>query len=167
MPRSTDELIDLFASRLQSRGVRIEKADNSALLEKLQAGLARKLPQSFASLLSRYSFRTFDAGGITFFGWESESSEIFHDIAPNEGTLSELLLPAGYVQIGRPDTGDYDAICFDSNAAKQNREYPLVCADHEEILCNYRVKIVGQLWPSFAELVEFCDMDSIAAEYHD
>jgi hypothetical protein len=85
-------------------------------------------------------------------------------LPPNEGSLSELLLPAGYVQIGRPDTGNFDAICFDLNAAKQNRECRIVRADHEEILCNFRVTITGELWPSFTNLLEFCDIDSIVPE---
>jgi hypothetical protein len=32
-----------------------------------------------------------------------------------KGCLSELLLPAGFVQIGRSDAGGFDAICFDLN----------------------------------------------------
>ena len=164
MPSSTDRQIDSFVSKLESQGARIEKADNSALLQKLEEGLPKKLPQSFESFLLRYSFPTFDAGGITFFGWQSDSSELFHVLPPNEGTLSELLLPSGYVQIGRPDTGDFDAVCFDLNTPKQNREYRIVRADHEEILCNFRVTITGELWPSFANLVESCDIDSIAPE---
>ena len=164
MPHSTDRLIDTFAAKLESQGVHIEKASNIALLEKLEVGLPKRLPQSFESLLLRYSFPSFDAGGITFFGWQSETSEIFHVLPPNEGTLSELLLPSGYIQIGRPDTGDFDAVCFDLNPAKQNREYRIVRADHEEILCNSRVRIVEELWPSFSNLVELCDVSTIAPE---
>jgi|SRR5579862_76573 len=164
MPNSTDRLVDSFASKLKSQGVHITRANNSALLEKLEARLPKRLPQSFESLLLRHCFPPFDAGGITFFGWESDSSELFHVLPPNEGTLSELLLPAGYIQIGRPDTGDFDAVCFDLNAAKQNRESRIVRADHEEILCNSRVRIVGELWPSFSNLAEFCDISTIAPD---
>lgn len=164
MPNSTDRLIDSFAAKLESQGVRITRADNSALVEKLEAGLPNRLPRSFESLLLRYGFPPFDAGGITFFGWESESSELFHVLPPNEGTLSELLLPAGYIQIGRPDTGDFDAVCFDLNAPKQNRECCIVRADHEEILCNFRVRIVAELWPSFSNLADLCDISSIAPD---
>jgi hypothetical protein len=160
----TDKLIDSFTSKLKSRGVHVRGVDNSALLEKLEAVLPKKLPQSFESLLKRYSFPPFDAGGITFFGWESDKSELFHVSPPARGSLSERLLPAGYVQIGRPDTGDFDAVCFDLNAARQNREYRIVRADHEEILCNSRVRIVGELWPSFSKFVELCDIETIAPE---
>jgi hypothetical protein len=162
MSQPTNKLIDSFAAKLESQGVHIERANNLALLEKLEAGVPKKLPQSFESLLLRYSFPPFDAGGITFFGWKSDSSELFHVLPPNEGTLSELLLPSGYVQIGRPDTGDFDAVCFDLNSAKQNREYRIVRADHEEILCNFRVRIVEELWPSFSNFAERCDISTIA-----
>jgi hypothetical protein len=128
MSNSTGRLIDSFAAKLKSQGVYVTRADNSALLEKLEALLPKKLPQSFESLLLRYSFPPFDAGGITFFGWESDHGELFHVSPPAKGSLSELLLPAGYIQIGRPDTGDFDAVCFDLNAAKQNREYRIVRA---------------------------------------
>src|SRR5690349_12038094 len=121
MPNTADRLIDSFVSKLESRGVRIEKADNSALVRKLEEGLPKRLPRSFASFLSRFSFAPFDAGGIEFFGWGPDSSKIFEILPPNKGTLSELLLPLGYIQIGQPDTGDFDAICFDTNMAKQNR----------------------------------------------
>ena len=164
MPHSTDRLIDTFAAKLESQGVHIERASNIALLEKLEAGLPKRLPQSFGSLLLRYSFPSFDAGGITFFSWQSETSEIFHVLPPNEGTLSEVLLPSGYIQIGRPDTGDFDAVCFDLNPAKQNREYRIVRADHEEILCNSRVRIVEELWSSFSSLAELCNVSTIAPE---
>jgi len=164
MPSAADRLIDSFVFKLESRGVRIEKADNTALVHKLEEGLPRRLPQSFGSFLSRFSFSAFDAGGITFPGWESSSSEIFKVLPPNKGELSELLLPAGYIQIGRPDTGSFDAICFDTNMPKQNREYRLVRADHEEVLCNCRVKIVAELWPSFADLAEFCDINTISPD---
>lgn len=164
MSNSTDSLVDSFAAKLKSRGVPIETANNFTLLEKLEAGLPKKLPQSFESLLLRYSFPPFEVGGITFFGWGSDSSELFHLLPPNEGTLSELLLPAGYIPIGRPDTASFDAVCFDLNAARQNREYRIVRADHEEILCNFRVRIVGELWPSFRNLAELCDISTIAPD---
>ncbi|HLQ52392.1 MAG TPA: hypothetical protein VK129_12895, partial [Terriglobales bacterium] len=61
---------------------------------------------------------------------------------------------AGYVQIGRPDTGNFDAICFDLNKSAQNREYRIVQIDHEDVLCNWKVRVSGELWPSFIKLVE-------------
>ena len=153
MSNAIDQLIDQFASKLGASGVPIRPEDNASRLRALEANLPRLLPQSFTTFLSRYSFPPFDACGITFFGWEASGTEFSGIAPPAKGSLSELLLPGGYVQFGRPDTGDFDAVCFEISP-NQNREYRIVQADHEEILCNSRIKIRAELWPSFRKLVE-------------
>jgi hypothetical protein len=155
MSHKPDELVDAFLSRLQAQGVTIRRDDNTARLRDLEAKLLpKRLPQPFKSLLSRYSFLPFDASGISFFGWGQESTELSEVASARKGSLSELLLPAGYFQIGRPDTGSFDAICFDLNDRNLNLEHGIVLADHEEILCNSRVKICSQVWPSFRKFLE-------------
>lgn len=116
--------------------------------------LPKRMPQSFESFLSRYSFPTFDVLGITLFGWDSDSNPYIEEASAAKGSLSELMIPAGYVQIGRPDTGDFDAICFDLNHRAPNRENRVVQVDHEDILCNWKVRVTSELWPSFVRLVE-------------
>jgi hypothetical protein len=144
-------LTDVFASKFSAV---IRPEDNSRRLRELESKLPTRLPPSFESLLSRYSFAPFDASGISFFGWGPTSAELFEVALGAKGSLSELLLPARYFQIGRPDTGSFDAICFDLNGQKQNREYGTVLADHEEVLSNSRVKIRSELWPSFRNFLE-------------
>jgi len=151
---ATDKLIDTFASKLRSLGVPIREEDNKARLESLEAKLPKRLPQSFGSLLSQYSFPAFDVEGISLFGWESASNAYTDEASAAKGSLSELLIPAGYVQIGQPDTDSFDAICFDLNQKCQNREYRIVQVEHEQILCNWRVKVSDEPWPSFIKLVE-------------
>jgi len=147
----TEQLADAFASKFK---VAIRSEDNSQRLRELESKLTTRLPPSFESLLSRYSFAPFNASGISFFGWGPTSTELFEVASPRRGSLSEFLLPAGYFQIGRPDTGSFDAICFDLNTQKQNREYRIVLAGHEEILSNMRVKVRSELWPSFRNFLE-------------
>ena len=77
MAGATDQLIDSFAYKLRQAGVPIRSEDNSARLMELEARLPKRLPQSFESLLSRYSFPSFEICGISFLGWESASSEFF------------------------------------------------------------------------------------------
>jgi hypothetical protein len=154
MPNSTNKLIDSFVSKLMAVGILLREENNASRFQQFEAMLPKKLPQSFASFLSRYSFRAFDAEGISFFDWNSDSNAFAREASAPKGSLSELLLPAGYVQIGQPGTGSFDAVCFDLNVSAQNREYPIVQADHEEILCNWRVKISKELWPSF---IKFAD----------
>jgi hypothetical protein len=154
MGAGTDNLIESFAAMLGRHGVPIREENNALRLSGLEERLPKRLPQSFESLLSRYSFPTFDVVGITFFAWESDSSLYTTEAARPAGSLSELLIPAGYVQVGRPDTGDFDAVCFDLNQRSQNREYRIVQVDHEDILCNWKVRVTSERWPSFIKLVE-------------
>jgi hypothetical protein len=67
-----------------------------------------------------------EVGGISLFGWESASGEFFEIASAAKGSLSELLLPSEYIQIGRSETGDFDAVCFDLNVQQQNRAYRIV-----------------------------------------
>ena len=154
MPNTSDTLIESFASKLKTLGVPLREEDNVGRLNLFESMLPKRLPQSFASFLSRYSFPSFDVGGISLLGWDAALNAYAEEASAVEGSLSELLLPAGYVQIGQPDTGDFDAVCFDLNEKSQNREYRIVRVDHEEILCNWRVRVSGELWPSFIKLVD-------------
>src|SRR5215467_11453100 len=150
----TDRLIDSFAAMVKSRGVPIRAEDNASRLRAFEKKLPKRIPQSFESFLSRYSFPAFDVVGITLFDWDSDANQYSAEASAPKNSLSELLIPAGYVQIGRPDTGDFDAICFDLSHQAQNREYRVVHVDHEDILCNGKVRVTGELWPSFVKLVE-------------
>jgi hypothetical protein len=63
------------------------------------------------------------------------------------------LIPAGYVQFAKGPDMDYDPVCFDIKSRKTTGECRVVKIDHEEILCNNRVKLVAELAPSFRDLV--------------
>jgi hypothetical protein len=63
------------------------------------------------------------------------------------------LRAAGYVQFGKGPDIDYDPICFDLNSRKKNRECRIVKIDHEQVLCHDRVKVIGELAPTFRQLV--------------
>jgi hypothetical protein len=39
-------------------------------------------------------------------------------------------------------------------ATLSSQEYRVVRVDHEDILCNWKVRVTGELWPSFIKLVE-------------
>lgn len=154
MSATTGQLIDRFAATVKGCGVPIRAEDNSSRLLALEEKLSQRLPQSFESFLSRYSFPAFDVLGVALFGWDSDQSAYIVEASAPKNSLSELLIPAGYVQIGRPDTGNFDAICFNLNHRAQNREYPVVRVDHEDILINWKVRVTEELWPSFVKLAE-------------
>ena len=153
--KKTDHFIESFALKLKVSGVPIRAEDGASRLAQLEAKLTKRLPTSFGSILSQYSFPSFDDCWHHVVWWESSNNQYIAEASATKGGLSELLRPAGYFQIGRLDTGDFDAICFDMNKSKKNREYPLVRISHEDILCNWCVTVIGELWPSFRNLAEF------------
>jgi len=75
--------------------------------------------------------------------------------------LSTCLPKSGYIPFGKGPDIDYDTVCFDLKSRKKNREFSIVKLDHEEILCNERIKVVAELAPTFEQLVrttiEFAD----------
>ena len=75
--------------------------------------------------------------------------EIFIDKA-----LHPTCLENGYIQFGRGSGGNYDPLCFDVSSSKHRGRIRIVQLDHEEILCNSRIKIVATLADSFEELVQ-------------
>ena len=124
MADATDQLINVFVANLMASGVPVRRDDNSSRLQTLESKLPRRLPISFTSLLSRYSFPSFDAGGISFFSWESANTDFSAVVPPAKGSLSELLLLSGYLQIGRPNTGKtLTQFALTLRRKKKNREY--------------------------------------------
>jgi hypothetical protein len=120
--------------------------------------LYQKLPARFPSLYERlalsYRWAEVDLGAYRLLPNPpgTDLSGLFHQISGDPG-LWESLAPGGYIQFGKGPDMDYDPVCFDLNARKQNREYAIVKIDHEEILCNYRIKVVKKMAPSFRDLV--------------
>jgi hypothetical protein len=125
MSTTTDRLIESFANKVKEHGVPIRTETNTLRLEVFEAKLPKRLPQSFSSFLSRYSFAEFEVLGITLFAWDSDSNRYSEEASAPKNSLSEFLLPAGFVQIGRTDAGGFDAICFDWNKQSQNRNIEL------------------------------------------
>jgi hypothetical protein len=70
-----------------------------------------------------------------------------------DSILWKCLLEAGYIQFAKGPDIDYDPICFDISSRKKNEDCKIVKIDHEQILCNDRVKIVAELAPSFEQLM--------------
>jgi len=72
----------------------------------------------------------------------------------SDKSLWDTLVPSGYVQFGRDRGGNYDPICFDTRHGWRDDDCRIVQIDHEEILCNRRIKEVGELAGGFREFVE-------------
>jgi hypothetical protein len=123
-------------------------------LEPLSAKLPARFPPLFEELVLSYR-------------WAEVDLQLFR-LLPNppgpdlSGLLKEMrnapafwenLLPAGYIQFGLGPDMNYDPVCFDIRLRTKGRDYRVVKIDHEEILCNNRVKVVAELAPSFRQLM--------------
>jgi hypothetical protein len=91
---TTDQLIDSFATMLKDHGVPIRAEDNAMRLRVFEEKLPKRMPQSFESFLSRYSFPAFDVHGITLFEWDSDK-QIHHGSVSAQEYLVRVAYPSG------------------------------------------------------------------------
>jgi len=120
--------------------------------------LLAKLPASFPPLFEKL---------LLSFRWAEVDLQLFR-LLPNppgpdlNGLLEgmkkapafwENLLPAGYIQFGMGPGVNYDPVCFDIRSRGKSEDCRVVRIDHEEILCNNRVKVVAEIAASFKDLM--------------
>lgn len=148
------EIIDQFVTRVDPSGSLFKKVEGAPGIEELEAKLPKRFPVSFRSLLMRYAFPSFDAGGLSFFSNTGTASDEELSVAIfKDRFIAEATLKAGYIQFARPDSQSYDPVCFDSRHPSNNREFPLVRLDHEEILCHERILVSETIADSFYRFV--------------
>jgi len=152
---NTEAIIDRFVVKQQASGIAIMAIGSAPWIDALVAQFPRGLPVSFEALVKRYSFPVLEIEDIELFSnlgdlsYDDISTAIFRDKAIYETTTK-----AGLIQFARLRDGSYDPICFDARTTKNNREYPIVRLDHEELLCNDRIKIKSKIADSFYKLLE-------------
>jgi hypothetical protein len=151
---NVDSIIDAFVAHVDPADEIFRRVESAPWVEPLESKLPRRFPASFRSLITRYTFDAFDAGGLSFFsntGGDSRKElgvAIFEDAAIAGATLG-----AGYIQFARPDCGSYDPVCFDARRSASNREFRVLRLDHEDILCRGGVrglKVVAESFYHFA-----------------
>lgn len=126
----------------------------SSDLDLIYAKLPGRFPKLFEKLVLRYRWAEVDLGFYKLLanppgeGLDRLLREISKDSA-----LWDALVPAGYIQFAKGPDVDYDPVCFDLKSRSKRGECRIVKIDHEEILCNYRVKVVDELAPGFKELM--------------
>ena len=138
---------------LRRTGWKIVKGDNSKRIDKLQTQTGLPFPPSFRYFLDNYSFPAFELGPLMFFANTGE--DIFWELALRlfkDPHMSPALLRAGFLQIGTPFFHNYDPVCFDCKGPKAEKR--IIQIDHEEILCNDRIQVIGEIAPSFPELLK-------------
>ncbi|HKF22942.1 MAG TPA: hypothetical protein VKE93_15325 [Candidatus Angelobacter sp.] len=160
---SADELLDSVAWEL-SVGDRdaygfkswqpAKVSTPASCLEKIYRKLPDPFPPLFESLVLSYRWAEVDLRSYRLLAnpLGPDLSGLLEEISHDVG-LWEALLPAGYIAFGKGPDIDYDPVCFDTRSRTREGDCRIVKIDHEEILCNYRVKVVGELAPSFEDLM--------------
>lgn len=161
---SADEVLDLVAWQLatgeaDSLGrkkwrplpVETDREQLSPMYGKLPA----KFPRLYEQLVLSYRWAEVDLGTFRLVPNPPgpDLSGLLREISRDSG-LWHSLLPAGFIRFGKGPDMDYDPVCFDIKKRTKNGDYTVVKIDHEEILCNYRVKVVAELAPSLEDLMQ-------------
>jgi hypothetical protein len=129
-------------------------ATDSSLLEPLYAQLPTGFPPLFERLVLSYRWAEVDLQLYTLLANPPgpNLSRLLEQMS-KAPAFWESLRPAGYIQFAKGPDYDYDPVCFDIKRRRKNRDCPVVKIDHEEILCNNRIKVVEELASGFEELV--------------
>jgi len=116
--------------------------------------LPARFPPLFEHLVLSYRWAEVDLQLCTLLANPpgSDLSRLFEPISKAK-ELADVLHPAGYIQFAKGPDMDFDPVCFDIKSRKKNGDCRVVKIDHEEILCNNRIKVVADLAPTFEELV--------------
>ena len=160
---SLDESLDSLASQFSTEDENqfggklwrpIPQATDPSMLDPLYAKLPARFPPLYEQLVLTYRWADVDLGSYRLLG---------NPLGPNlsglldkmlkDKFLSTCLLKSGYIPFGKGPDIDYDPVCFDLKSRKKNREFSIVKLDHEEILCNERIKVVAELAPTFEQLL--------------
>jgi hypothetical protein len=129
-------------------------ATDPAMLTPLYQKMPARFPPLYEQLVLSYRWATVDLGSFRLLANppDKDLTGLLAQITADRG-LQESLIPAGYIQFGKGPDMDYDPVCFDIKSRTKGKDYRIVKIDHEEILCNYRVKVVTELAPTFEQLV--------------
>jgi hypothetical protein len=127
---------------------------DQALLEGIYARLPSRFPPLYERLVLSYRWADVEVHSCMLLANPPgpDLHGLLDQISQAPG-LWNALLPSGYIQFGRARGGQYDPVCFDIKSRKKSRDCRIVRIDHEQILCNNRVKVIAEVAPSFEQLV--------------
>ena len=124
-------------------------------LDAVYSKLPARFPPLYEQLLLSYRWAEVDLQSCRLLAnpMGSDFQGLIEEMS-RDSAIWNALRPAGYKQFGKGPDLNYDPVCFDIKSRKKKRECRIVQIDHEEILCNYKVKVVAELAPSFFELLQ-------------
>ena len=136
----------------------IVRSTSTEWLTDLERRLPFRLPPTFRSLIARYLFPSFEVGPLTLYSVgvsDPDSTEMELKLAIfADSHISPFLLRNRLLPFARPADWSYDPVCFDLRNPSRKSEPPVLRIDHEEILCNNRLRVVELVSPRFHELIE-------------
>jgi hypothetical protein len=138
----------------------IVRSTESGWVQDLEERAQVHFPAAFRSLISNYLFPSFDRGPIAFYAVGLEEKTPDYDVYELRAAFSgnrvlpDFLLPLGLVPFARPDTWDYDPLCFDFREKSERADARIVRVDHEDIFLRGRLRITDVIAPSFAALLD-------------
>jgi hypothetical protein len=123
-------------------------------LEPIYARLPARFPPLYERLVLSYRWAEVDLGSFRLLANPpgSDLNGLFNEMSKDR-FLWDALLKDGFVRFGKGPDIDYDPVCFDIGARRKNGDCRIVKIDHEEILCNSRVKVITEVATSFGKLV--------------
>lgn len=126
-------------------------------LAEVEHRLPFSLPPAFRSLLARYLFPSFAAGPLTFYSVGVRSPDShgmeFRVAIFADRYMCPFLFKNGLLPFARPADVSYDPVCFDFRSSHRKSEPAVVRIDHEEILCNDRLRVREVISPAFDVLI--------------
>jgi hypothetical protein len=132
----------------------IRVSADPALLAPIYSGLPIRFPRLFELLLLSYRWAQVDLRIYSLFA-NPPGPDLagFVEQMTRDTFLWKCLKREGYIQFGKGPHTNYDPVCFDIKSRRKNGDCRIVRIDHEEILCNDRVKVIEELAPSFEQLM--------------
>jgi hypothetical protein len=111
------------------------------------------MPQLYRALVDSYEWLPFEAADLFVYGslgLDGDPDDIANRLF-RDRVFVQVLLPARLFHFAGPATGSYDPICIDLSTPG-TIDGPVLWLDHEEILCNDRIRVVQRLSLSLAHL---------------
>jgi len=154
MASNEDSLIEQFVATFDPPAERV-KNPNLMDLETIYAHLPARFPRLYEKMILRWRWGQVMLPGFDLLSNPPEAglAGLLRSISYDRHLVAALL-PAGLIPFAKAAGVGYDPICFNTKVRKGRRDYQIVLIDHEEILCNDRIKVESVMASSFRELVQ-------------
>jgi hypothetical protein len=150
----SDLLLERFVASLEKRSAPVKCNTDPRQIDALYAKLPARLPPLYERLVLSYRWEEVDTRFCALLANPAgpDLDGLFLEISRDPALWTQLSR-SGYIQFGRGSGGDYDPVCFELKSRKKNKDCKVVRINHEEILCNNRIRIVAEVAESFEVLV--------------